>query len=198
MSQWGVWQTQSIFVQISIQRVPLKLILNHIFTNSQPPSCSETPSYISLLPHIPALPTSLIFHLITYSFTIIFQRDKGLFEWSWKQRSQGVDGAFEGVCERDGAMDLLKIHRTKDWQLFVWLDFALGFWASVFSLLVFCKLVMGWSFVSLRDMFMQVSVWQKECVPVGKRHSSHWRTIPHTTLWMQVKPENHSNVKYAK
>lgn len=31
MSQWGVWQTQSIFVQIFIQGVPLKLILHHIF-----------------------------------------------------------------------------------------------------------------------------------------------------------------------
>lgn len=82
----------------SIQRVPLKLILNHIFIiNSRTSSQlnSEAPSYISILPHIPALLTSLIFLLINYSFTIIFQEDKGLCEWGWKRCSQGVDGACE-------------------------------------------------------------------------------------------------------
>lgn len=70
-----------IFVQISIHRVPHQLILHHIFTIvCKPPSCPEVPSCLSLLPHIPyppALLTSNISHLITYSFTIIFQRGEG-------------------------------------------------------------------------------------------------------------------------
>lgn len=59
---------------------------------SRPPLLLRgSPVYFSTLAHssLSTAPTSLIFHLITYSFKFIFQAEKDLRERSWKQLAQG-------------------------------------------------------------------------------------------------------------
>lgn len=79
-----------------------------------PPSCSEAPSWISPLFHIPGeILINLSLILTTYSFTITFQEDKGPCDW----------GSVELVKEYENP---LNIQRTKDLQLFVQLNFVMG------------------------------------------------------------------------
>lgn len=70
----GGLKTLSIFVQISIQRVPLKVFLHHIF--ALPPTHGLFFHFL-LFSHIPGIPTHLFLFLITPSFAIIPQRNEG-------------------------------------------------------------------------------------------------------------------------
>lgn len=71
----GGLKTLSIFVQISIQRVPLEVFLHHIF--ALPPTPGLLFHFL-LSSHIPGIPTHLFLILITPSFAIILQQDEGL------------------------------------------------------------------------------------------------------------------------
>lgn len=149
---------------------------------SRPPLLLRgSPVYFSTPAHssLSTAPTSLIFHLITYSFTFIFQAEKDLREWSWKQLAQGEeDGACQGVHEHEGGVTTepyKTIQRTKDWKLFIKLDFVSGFCSpSLSKRYIFTGAsdeVIFW------DLFVQVRVWQKQCVSVRKCGN---QGIPHT------------------
>lgn len=70
----GGLKTLSIFVQISIQRVPLEVFLHHIF--ALPPTRGLLFHFL-LSSHIPGIPTHLFLILITPSLAIIPQQDEG-------------------------------------------------------------------------------------------------------------------------
>ena len=167
----GVWQTQSIFVQIPFQRVPLKLTLDRIFTvSSRPPSRSEAPSCISPLPHIPALLTSLIFSL---NYLFIYNYLSGAEGPVWVKLNAAFTGrgwsSWRSVCEREEGKDLFKIQRTKDWQLLCSIGLCLGFSQPVFCQRWYsASLWWGDLFCFFRDVSVQVRVWQEDRVPVGK------------------------------
>lgn len=136
-----------------------------------PPACSEAAFWITPLLHNPGeILTHLLPILITYSFTMIFQEDKGPCD----------RGSVEGACE--GIWEPFKyIQRTKDLQLFVRQDFVMG--SSLLGKCL-CRCMFGRKTASLSGN------------AVSKAFLNFDRAS--FTPVCGAKPENCSNVKRAK
>lgn len=98
--------------------------------------------------------THLLLILITHSFTVIFQEDKGPCDWGSKQSSQGVEGAW--VLERE-----------EPFAAICSTGLCLGFLRQCTltgDILRACNEVI----FRVSQGYVPAGAWQKECVPVRK------------------------------